>query len=268
MVESVDQFPSDLQIENRKAMFALDSSPDGWYHQCWIIDRVMEKGRLWAASTVKMEMEEAMRESILDKKTTVDGGESLDADKHDCDSQTEISKSTLLDPPQKQSPKTNAKPIASNPGSSFWEHGHSYTMLLGTLLTTMAQDVIDFPKYDSKDREVNTVASDLSAQSLFLFALMASKLERGLDDISQRQAVFDVDGDPEGRVMVLTPFQMTLESIPRPAMRAMSASWIVDGVEDDGERHPVEKMNRFRVKGMTRGMWEFTSSFSGRYEII
>ncbi|KAJ3539689.1 hypothetical protein NM208_g5386 [Fusarium decemcellulare] len=43
IVESVDQLPSDLRVENRADLFALDPSPDGRYHQTWVIDRVMDQ---------------------------------------------------------------------------------------------------------------------------------------------------------------------------------------------------------------------------------
>jgi hypothetical protein len=52
-VESVDEFPSGLTIENRKDMFLLDQGPDGRYYQCWIIDRVMEKGGFWVGRLVE-----------------------------------------------------------------------------------------------------------------------------------------------------------------------------------------------------------------------
>lgn len=51
-IESIDQLPPDLRIEGRLDMFKLDKSPDGFFHQCWVIDRVMEKGGLWIASPI------------------------------------------------------------------------------------------------------------------------------------------------------------------------------------------------------------------------
>jgi hypothetical protein len=52
MIESVDEFPPGLQAENRAGMFVLDPTPDGGYHQSWIIDRVMEQGGLWSWALV------------------------------------------------------------------------------------------------------------------------------------------------------------------------------------------------------------------------
>ncbi|KAJ4169822.1 hypothetical protein NW754_005969 [Fusarium falciforme] len=52
MIESVDEFPPGLQVENRAGMFALDPALDGRYHQSWIIDRVMEQGGLWSWALV------------------------------------------------------------------------------------------------------------------------------------------------------------------------------------------------------------------------
>lgn len=49
VVESVDQFPPGMRIENRQGLFDLDPSPDGWFYQCWVIDRVMGKGGFWTA---------------------------------------------------------------------------------------------------------------------------------------------------------------------------------------------------------------------------
>ncbi|CAI6267911.1 unnamed protein product [Periconia digitata] len=52
-IESVNEFSPGLCVENRKGMFSLHSDGNGRYHQCWIIDRVMEKGGFWVGKLVE-----------------------------------------------------------------------------------------------------------------------------------------------------------------------------------------------------------------------
>lgn len=268
MIESVDQFPSGLQIENRKGMFALDSSPDGWYHQCWIIDRVMEKGGFWVGSIIKQVREEPGNPTVTD--STSDSDERLAGDQYDQSTNTKKPESAKPDLSLEQTSNTHAEPI---PNPTWLEHGHSGLMLIASLMTGMGQRKIDFSTAELEDmraRGENPATLYLSAQSFSLFALANAKLTYGKDDTNQRQAIFDIDGCSEGHAIVLTPFQMTLESIPRPVMRGMSVSWVVekiDGVDEDGNQTPTERIERFKVKGMTRGMWAFAVFPSGRYEI-
>ncbi|KAI1135020.1 heterokaryon incompatibility protein-domain-containing protein [Hypoxylon sp. FL0543] len=271
MVESVDQFPSGLQVENRKGMFALDPSPDGWYHQCWLIDRVMEKSGFWVGSMVKKKLSKIGGEKSIDATTVVEktphSSESLAGEKDDHDSGSSTSKNEQLDLSHEQTSDTSAGL------SSFLEHGHGGRLLIASTMTLMGQQAVEFSKEDLENMKIRgetPITSYISAQSLSLFAIYMSTMKYDLDDTCQRQAVFDIDGNAGGGVIVLTPFQMTLESIPRPAMRGMSVSWVVetaDGVAENGDQRTLESMERFRVKGMIKGMWEFTLIQSGRYEI-
>ncbi|KAI0837772.1 heterokaryon incompatibility protein-domain-containing protein [Hypoxylon sp. FL0890] len=271
MVESVDQFPPGLQIENRKGMFSLDSSPDGWCHQCWLIDRVMEKGGFWVGSMVKQKQAEKVGEIIVDEATaaeqTLDGGETSTAAKHDHDSDIGISQNAELDLSQEQTSSMDAKEL------KFLQRGHSSNLLIASLMTLMGQQAVEFSKEYLESMEAggdNPISSYIGPQSLSIFAICSARLRHGLDDTCQRQAIFDIDGNAGGQTIVLTPFQMTLESIPRPAMRGMSVSWVVETVDENaenGNKKTIESMERFKVKGMTKGMWQLTLAVSGRYEI-
>ena len=48
--------------------------------------------------------------------------------------------------------------------------------------------------------------------------------------LRQQRAIFDIEGDTSGQVLVLTPFQKRLETIPRPETRGMSVSWVVQPI--------------------------------------
>ena len=45
----------------------------------------------------------------------------------------------------------------------------------------------------------------------------------------RQMAVFDID---DGQTLVLTPFQLPLESVPRPCLRGMGVSWLVENAGD------------------------------------
>jgi len=72
--------------------------------------------------------------------------------------------------------------------------------------------------------------------------------------------------------MVLTLFQTMLESVPRPIIRSMSTSWVVEVAEDPSIQHEQSPSSggicKVRTKGMVRGMWQFTMIPGGRFMVV
>lgn len=251
VVESVDEFPSGMRIENRRGLFDLDPSPDGWFHQCWIIDRVMENGGFWAARLQDPDSQEPDEKGGCSR-----GGFELLADENEALGSSE----------QEQTNISEAGP--SNEGTSFprfMHNGHSSLMLRSTLLRMAEVQV-----RNGGEGEAAGVYTITAPQPLLPFILTKAngRDREHMSDLLQRRAIFDVGESPQGTVEVLTPFQPVFESIPRPAMRSLSVSWIVERVGDAADDSGKEDGGRFRVTGMTKGMWEFCSTPGKRYRVL
>ena len=95
------------------------------------------------------------------------------------------------------------------------------------------------------------------------------------ESLRQQRALFDIEGDISGQVLVLTPFQKRLETIPRPENRSMSVSWVVQPVSHvDGSEDKEGGLNFFGVRetlqtsGMVRGMWKLMVQPMNRYNLV
>ena len=92
--------------------------------------------------------------------------------------------------------------------------------------------------------------------------------------LRQERAIFDLEGDTSGKVLVLTPFQKRLEAIPRPENRGHSVSWVVqpvpraDGSEDKGEPGLFGRRETLKTTGMVRGMWKIMVQSTNRYLLV
>lgn len=91
--------------------------------------------------------------------------------------------------------------------------------------------------------------------------------------LRQQRGIFDIDGDTSGRVLVLTPFQQPMETVPRPESRSMSVSWVVQPtsqpVESKDDAEPeVFKGEVLRTTGMVRGMWKLMVQPPFRYNLV
>lgn len=283
MVESVDQFPTGLSVENRKGMFSLDPSPDGRYYQCWIIDRIMEKGCIWAAKLVKNKYEFLGR---VGQDTPSSDGKSLtesetpnspefhhqDSRSSECQGRTEETADPGLTSPgltttggdPGQAEETGAREtIAIKDPRWSYPKSHSKLMLRASMMTQL----VDLVLLADKDRS-DFSESLTSSLGVVMYTCI------GLDNPSPpekddpgRRAVFDLDGSISNSPLVLTPFQMSLESIPRSAARSMSVSWVVEPKPGAPIDVPgVEEAHQ--VRNMVQGMWEFSMRQWRRYLIV
>ncbi|KAL8356164.1 hypothetical protein RB601_001462 [Gaeumannomyces tritici] len=255
IIESVDEFPPGLSVENRRGMFSLEPSRDGWFHQCWIVDRAMEKGGFWTgtleATGPSLEADNASRgaDGVVEIDDTSGGSEMA----------TETTANVNEDPFSHSHQET---------GPGTLPDSHSQRMFM---LNLMAKQMAHFYEIQEPEETTRSVDSYVAADPLNM-AIYA----QGVVDIAEnktkerkQRAVFDLDGSPDGSVRVLVPFQPVLESIPRPEMRSMAVSWVVEevvaAVATAGTGQPQRK---FRVTGMVQGMWQFTLSCGGRYTLV
>lgn len=225
MIESVDKFPPCLQVENRAGMFALDPTPDGGYHQSWIIDRVMEQGGLW--------------------------------------SWTLVSNTPRSDLTAKPSEQESYKELEK----SFADHKHSKMLIISSMLSRMGEEAAKEVMPNNPGMK-NSLMKHSAAGSIM--ALYMTKVGTQGPEMGRRRATFDVDVSM-GEAFVLTPFQMVLESLPRPTIRGMSVSWVVEETNsrfDFPNLAHEEKEIGFNVKGMARGMWRFILLSTGRYTLV
>lgn len=92
--------------------------------------------------------------------------------------------------------------------------------------------------------------------------------------LQQQRAVFDIQGDTSGQVLVLTPFQKRLETLPRPLTRSMSVSWVVRPVNPLSGGSDGLEFGRFggeeilKTSGMVRGMWKYMVEPMNRYKLV
>ncbi|KAI8677386.1 HET domain-containing protein [Fusarium sp. Ph1] len=225
MIESVDEFPPGLQVENRAGMFALDSSPDGRYHQSWIIDRVMEQGGLWSWALVN-----------------------------------NTPRSDLTAEPSEQGSHKELE-------KRFENYKHSKMLIISSMLSRMGEEAAKQVMSENPGMK-NSLMKHSAAGSIM--ALYMTKVGTQGPDMGRRRATFDVDVSMGG-AFVLTPFQMVLESLPRPSIRGVSVSWVVEETDsrfDVPNRAHEEKERCFKVKGMARGMWRFILLSTGRYTLV
>lgn len=263
VIESVGQFPPGLRTESRKGMFRLEPSSDGAYHQCWIVDRVMEKGCLWTFKVV----DTRVRDEELDDERFEERGNPEEEEK--------IANESMNRDLNVIMPEAGTQDI--NPRTPEQQNkSHSHAMFVGYLLSKM----VELTSLDVKGQEVTDdgTQSDkvgnhvtVAPAALSAFALgLDSGMGRHSGEAYKRRAIFDVDGNPDGANMVLTPWQMVLESVPRPASRSMSISWVVQRVvaEDDGDEDGKSREDTFRIDYMVSGMWKYALCPSGRYTIV
>jgi hypothetical protein len=257
VLESVDDFPSGLRIENRNGLFSLDRSPDGWFNQCWIIDRIMENGGFWTGTLEEHEP-------------------SLDAD---------LASDEIEEPePGPQTREAGMTPdglLENKQRDQEKPRGHANWLMTSSMLSMLLKGVREGGhnepgELNAPPREVETVDMHVftAPQAMTSLAMALYKNKKESRHRPKRRAVFDVDGSADKKVQVLTPFNPVLESIPRPEIRSLAVSWIVEevgnaageGVENAADKDGLERT--FRVTGMAKGMWEFELTVNGRYNVM
>lgn len=279
MVESVDQFPPGLRVENRKGMFSLQPSPDGRYYQCWIIDRIMEKGCIWVAKLVTeprtglamLDQQASSSDIIRPGKSEVPNSSLLK--KKDSrgserrgrmESTADTSPTSMAILPDRVEETETCETVKTKDVKPVERKSHSRLMRVISIMTNLSELV------SIEDKDPSDFSQSLTSSLAMLAVELSdrSKHDPPEEDSFGRRAIFDLDGSISDAPLVLTPVQMVLESIPRSAIRGMSVSWVVEpksGASTDG--HGAVK-EAYQVRNMVQGMWEFSVSYTGRYLIV
>lgn len=154
-----------------------------------------------------------------------------------------------------------------------------YQTTLYILTKTVNDTMMDWDDYEEqidKSDGRNKVAGAFQ-DAVVDIAVMVNNIDgrNSPSYLRQQRAIFDLEGDPSGQVLVLTPFQKRLETIPRPEGRGMSVSWVVqpvpnhvDGSEDEGKFGFMTKRETLKTVGMVRGMWKFMVQPTNRYVLV
>ena len=116
-------------------------------------------------------------------------------------------------------------------------HSHFRT-LQGAAMIGMASDVIGG---QNEETVIDSWRLTHVSRAMATFAILSTACLRPnvYSDYMSRRATFDVDGKLEVSELILTPFEMVMESIPRSSQRSMSVSWLVHPA-DRAEQRPEE----------------------------
>lgn len=287
VIESIQQIPLDMKIENRGDLFSIESVSGEMPHQSWIIDRVMENGGLWLAQPADKGYLLFVEDHKPKTPTSPTEIESL--------SYAEVAAiqahrwSTLMKKGQVQkvidenSDLSLIMTFLRDSGYRMGEQSHAQKMLQASLF----RQVLNIPdegysfvftdnpwketlNKDAENSEPTKKLPRMIAMERFAFLLASQSYA---SEFLDRRAIFDIGGDSAVGTLVLTPFQGRLESIPRPKLRDLSVSWIVEEVdaavsEGTNKNENKAEVPRLRVKGMVKGMWRYTFFHSGRFTLI
>jgi hypothetical protein len=88
--------------------------------------------------------------------------------------------------------------------------------------------------------------------ALLMFGLSLKREAGSEKKLKARTSVFDIGVDWGDSPIVLTPFQTMLESVPRPIIRSMSTSWVVEVAEGPSIHHEQSSSSGGRCKVRTK----------------
>ncbi|KAI6788497.1 hypothetical protein KC332_g11456 [Hortaea werneckii] len=258
IIESVAQVPLGLDADASRNMFLLDASTDRCPLQSWFVDRIMDKGGFWSGHPIR--------------QTTNPWG---------FDSPHETDMVLLqIDPASNASGKAQVRNIYRPPDSpdAYMTHSagappvsHGEALIQASRITKHSNRHLQChthcPDFDLREGDTGLRTRNTVQSVLMLTGLAEGKRLGDMTDRHKRRAIFDIDGDINGKIMVLSPLQMVLEAVPRSRLRGMSVSWVVEPAERDGESK-IEDTYKFEAKGQVQGMWPFSIIPSGRYNLV
>lgn len=292
-IESVDEFPEYLKVENRKGMFRLDEGPGGKFRQEWLIDRVLDQGGLWLARAMAPPLGVAARKfgPAMVERAAAAGQDTISPINSSSLrnispflTRTSVNAAGAFEPSLCEIDNVHStadprpKLISLDRGGLPQITSHSQAMFWTTLLTQKAKDPM--AQHDEKREGMDADTSMQYRPALMTQNLIGVSL-LGLPYAPY--AVFDIDGSTSDEVLVLTPHQHVLESIPRPDIRSLSISWVVEPINEGNVTDSIEAevtkstadlpefsaaTPKIRAKGMVRGMWNYSYMAHGRFDIV
>ena len=302
-LESVSDFPEQLTIEKRKGMFRLDESPDGSFEHKWLVDRIMLQGGFWVGRLVRISNEDEYSDGLLigyekykaSFHDRVGGAAQVQQLKEKLDSPVqqlaelsmELSRTAsafqaddVAITPGHLSPSTSADG-SSRPKQRLPRTQTNYQGTLSMMIDLINHiSIINDDNADQDDHPIDPL-DPLSSHMVPAAAFADYGALLDLEDnrnsqssLQQQRAVFDIKGDASGQVLVLTPFQKRLETLPRPLTRSMSVSWVVQPVDPLSSGSEMDEFGRreeeeiLKTSGMVRGMWKNMVLTMNRYTLI
>ena len=299
-LESVSDFPEQLTVEKRKGMFRLDESPNGSFEHKWLVDRIMLQGGFWVGRLVRLSKEDEYSDGMLIGYENYI--KSVD-DRDGCAAQDQQLEEEFDSPVQQ-----HAEPNMEIPRAASASQADDVAIIPGHLSPSSSADGSSVPKQrlpgthsnyqrtlsmmiqilnhmsittDDNEEEADH-ATDFLPSSMAMTAALAdygalldnADKRNSQSSLQQQRAVFDIQGDTSGQVLVLTPFQKRLETLPRPLTRSMSVSWVVQPVNPLSSGSEGLEFGRFggeetlKTSGMVRGMWKFMMQTMNRYKLV
>ena len=287
-LESVTNFPEQLTIEKRRGMFRLEKRSDGCFEHKWLVDRIMLQGGFWIGRLVRHssnlsysdensgndQIGRAPQNQRLEEPTPDDAVSASQAANFARTSAqqfslTSVGKSLILTTSHsriKQAKSSDYLRELDNVSKTTSEKTHSRYQAALSMLAKLIDHMM-LMENDNQE-EVGDPTFSVSTESIVEFAAAMNNMDGRNSQLSlqQQRAVFDINGDTSGQVLILTPFQKRLETLPRPETRSTSVSWVVHPLPHSSQNE--RDIETLGSSGMVRGMWKFMVHPQNWYNLV
>ena len=299
-LESVTNFPEQLTIEKRRGMFRLEKRSDGCFEHKWLVDRIMLQGGFWIGRLVRHssnpsysdendtlsgndQIGRAPQNQRLEEPTPDDAKLNMEMPRAVSASQaanfartsaqqfslTSVGKSLILTTSHsriKQAKSSDYLRELDDVSETTSEENHSRYQVTLSMFAKLTDHVM-LMENDNQE-EVGDPTFSVSTESIVEFAAAMNNMGGRNSQLSlqQQRAVFDINGDTSGQVLILTPFQKRLETLPRPETRSTSVSWVVHPLPHSSQNE--RDIETLGSSGMVRGMWKFMVHPQNWYNLV
>ena len=164
----------------------------------------------------------------------------------------------------KQAKSSDSLRELDNVSKTRFRKTHAQDQITHSMFTQSVEQVL-LMKNDNQ-KEVNSI----TAEAIVDFAVHLNSMDgrNSQSSLQQQRAVFDITGDTSGQVLILTPFQKRLETLPWPETRSTSVSWVVHPLSHLNESQDEGDTETLRSSGMVRGMWKFMAHPDNWYNLV
>ena len=276
LVQSVRQFPRNIKVENRRAMFELTCVDILTFHPEWLIERILNHGNIRLACLVRTSEQDRYVDYTIgeDKKPKSampqlnDLFDKMYKDFGKEGAQAEANETRLEQSPTSGKDDVKAAPSLKELPSFAPLTGGNISMM--NLTGGLVQQIVEIftstlAVYPTSGGPTEFRLSSAYTNQLILFGSLFDSGATRSEFLRGQCAVFDVDSLDDERGLILTPFQLPLERIPTPDLRWMSVSHIFERVKG---REGLDEYETFRTKRLVRGMWQLMDFPDGRYNLV
>ena len=164
----------------------------------------------------------------------------------------------------KQAKSSDSLRELDNVSKTAFEKNYTQYQITLSLFKTIVDRVI------LMENEIQEEDSSVTTEAMVDFAAAINNMNgrNSQSSLQQQRAVFDITGDTSGQVLILTPFQKRLETLPRPETRSTSVSWVVHPLSHLNESQDEGDTETLRSSGMVRGMWKFMVHPDNWYNLV